>query len=448
MRRRPLVSCAAAAVLATTLGACGGEAAGGDWGDRSRAPIPAVEVVQARLDALPLRERLTGTVRGAGQVAIYPRASGAITEVYVEDGQVVREGQPLARIRSTASRSQLRQAEAALTEARAQARAARATLSELEGQLERTRLLARDSLVSQEALETEGAQVEAARASVEQAVARVRAAEATIDERADAVDRTVIRAPIPGVVGQREAEVGMLANGQTRLFTIGQLERVRVEVPIAQDLIGRVVTGQTAEIRTDADPDRVIRAEVSRLSPFLTEGSFSAEAEIDVDNPAGRLVPGMFVTVDVLYGESDSTTVVPVSALHDDVATGRTGVWTTAPPDTGAVAALADSGTGPLTEPVQTRFVPVEVLAEGRQTAAVTGIRPGDWVVVVGHGLLADETEATPRARIRPNRWDRIIRLQERQGPELLQELMEEHRSRTDAGRTAPGGAPTETRGT
>ncbi|MEJ2503993.1 MAG: efflux RND transporter periplasmic adaptor subunit [Gemmatimonadota bacterium] len=214
-----------------------------------------------------------------------------------------------------------------------------------------------------------------------------------------------------------------------RRFALGRLDRMRVEVPIAQDLIGRILNGQRAEISTDADPGNPMVAEVSRISPFLAEGSFSAEAEIDVENPAGRLIPGMFVTVDVLYGQSDSTTIVPVSALYDDVETGRTGVYVAAEPDSLTPLTVSADGTGALSDlAVETRFVPVEVLARGRQTVGITGVRPGAWVVVVGHGLLAEETEEAPKARIRPSSWDRIIALQERQGPELLQEMMEEHR--------------------
>lgn len=404
---------------------CGGSEEG-DRGDRDES-TPAVEVVQARLDALPLLERLTGTVQAGGQVAIYPRTSGAITEVFVDNGAVVRAGDPLVRIESRSPRSQLAQAQAELAAARAEARAAAATLTELESQLRRTQELAADSLVAQETLETERAQVESARAAVQQAGARAASAEASIQERAEEVGRTIVRAPIDGVVGQRAAEVGMIADGQAPLFIIGQLERMRVEVPIAQDLIGRIRPGQRVEITTEATLSNPIQAEISRLSPFLAQGSFSAEAEIDVENPAGRLVPGMFVTVDVFYGESDSTTVVPSSAIYGDPATGRPGVFVATPPDSGGVMTVAASGMGSLTDPRPTRLVPVQIVAEGRQTVGIAGVRPGEWVVVIGQNLLTDETEERPVARLRPASWERIIALQERLGTDLLNEVMEEH---------------------
>lgn len=217
----------------------------GDGGDASgeaadEGEIPAVEAVQARRGALPLRERLTGTVRAAGQVEIYSETSGPITQVFAENGDLVEQGDPLVRIEGRTSQSQLAQARANLASARADASRAAANLEELEAQFRRTQLLAEDDLVSAETLETEQARVQAARASYEQAEAQVAAAQAVIDERQEAVGRTTIRAPITGVVGQRNAEVGMIADGQTRLFMMGRMENMRVRVPIAQELLGQL----------------------------------------------------------------------------------------------------------------------------------------------------------------------------------------------------------------
>lgn len=424
---------AALMALVVPLGACGD---GADAADRSDgdddAPIPAVEVVQARFDALPLRERLTGTVRASGQVGIYPQSSGRITEIYVDNGDVVEEGQPLVRIESRSPQSQLTQSRANLTMAQANARSAEANLAEMESQFERTMLLAEDDLVSREEVETQRAQVESARAAHARAEAEVVAAAAAIQERAEAMDRTVVRAPIGGVVGERTAEVGMLADGQAPLFIIGGLDEMSVEVPVAQDLIGRLGRGQQAEIRTDARPGEPLRAEISRVSPFLQRGSFSAEAEIDVPNAGGRLVPGMFVTVDVFYGASDSTTVIPTSALYDHPTTGRVGTYVATPPDSGDLTTVSSDGKGSISPPTSVRFIPVQIVAEGRQTIGVTTVQPGDWVVVIGQHLLTGEGGSEMiTARIRPSSWERIIGLQEMQGPELLQEVMEEHEQRS-----------------
>ncbi len=425
-----LFATALALLAAAALSACGNaegqENGDGRRGEDGEATTPAVEAVQARYGALPLRERLTGTVRATGQVAIYPEASGLVTRVLVENGEAVREGQPLVYLKSETPQAQLGQAQASLQAAEAQAQQAQANLQELEAQFERTQALAQDSLVSQQELETQQAQLDAARASYQQAQAQVQAARAQTSERQESVSQTVVRAPINGRVGQRDVEVGMRVDGQTRLYTMGRLEEVRVEVPVTQDIIGRLQEGQTVELTAESLPDTVITAEISRISPFLEEGSFSAEAEIDAPNQGGLLRPGMFVTADVFYGESQRATLLPRSALYENPATGQSGIYVA--PSLGSEVQPeepGEDGKAPLTPPVPTRFQSVEVLAEGSQLVGVRGVERGAWVVVVGQHLLSGGEDGPAEARVRPVSWSRIVDLQRLQRQDLLKQFMD-----------------------
>lgn len=427
--RRVLVAAAAVAGLAL---ACGGGSDGGSSpeeggpgrGRQDDGITPAVEVVEAREGRLPRSERLTGTVRAGGQVVISPEVSGPVVEVRVQTGDRVQEGDALVRIRSETGRSQLQQARANLENTRAQAERARAQLEEMEAQFERTRALAEDSLVSREALQTQRTALESARADFQQAQARVEEAEATVEERREAVEQAVVRAPITGHVGNRDVEVGMRVDPQTQLFTIGRLEDMKVEVAVPQEILPQLEPGQEVEIRAESLPDTVLRAEISRVSPFLSEGTFSARAEIDVSNHRGLLMPGQFVTVDVYYGETASATLVPKSALYDDPATGRRGIWIAALDDADAEPVSGDEA-GTLVGPVDVRFRPVEVQAEGRHHAGVRDLEPGAWVVVLGQHLLSREDgDGAARARVRPLGWERIEGLQRIQREDLLRQFM------------------------
>lgn len=392
------------------------------------ATTPAVEVVQARYGALPLQERLTGTVRATGQVAIYPETSGPIVEVLAEDGDAVRAGDALVRIRAQSSQSQLQQSQAGVESARAEREQAQANVDDLERRYERSRQLAEDDFISQEELERLNTQLESARAQLASAEAAVAGAEAALGESRETVRQTIVRAPIDGRVGRRNAEVGMVATSSTALFTIGKLETMRVEVPVTQEMLSRIRVGQTARIRSASLPDTVLTARVSRISPFIEPGSFSAEAEIDVDNPDALLLPGMFVTVDILYGESEQATLVPKSAIYEDPGTGATGIFVA--PSLGletVPAAPAGDEPPPLTAPTLTEFRRVDVLAEGRHVVGVSGIDPDQWVVVVGQHLLSsqDPQAGPPRARVRPVTWERLIELQGLQREDLLRQFME-----------------------
>ena len=421
---------------ALLLTACGAEGGGEGPDQEEGASIPAVEVVQARYGGLPLREQLSGTVRATGQVQVYPERSGQLVAVSAQDGDFVQQGEVLARINAQSSQAQLSQAQAGLQSAQAQAQQAKATLEELRSQFERTKTLAEQGMVSQQTLESQRAQVQSAEASYQQAQAQVQQARATINERAEAVGQTVVRAPISGRVGQRNAEVGMQAGGQTPLFTIGNLSQVQVEVPVTQEMLGRIQEGQTARITASGLRDSTITAEVSRISPFLESGTYSTEAEIDVNNESGQLRPGMFVNVAVSYGESQQATLVPTSALYENPNTGMQGVYVA--PSLGEELQVpprntSEDGMGPLVGPVPMQFRQVEVVAEGGQVAGVRGIEPDTWVVVVGQHLLEDggggqggeQQQGPPQARARPVRWARIVDLQQLQQQDLLRQFME-----------------------
>ncbi|MFW6084231.1 MAG: efflux RND transporter periplasmic adaptor subunit [Gemmatimonadota bacterium] len=391
-------------------------------------PTPSVEAVQARCGALPLSERLTGTVRASGQVAIYPETSGPVVEVLVSNGDRVSAGDPLVRIRGETSDGQLQQSRASLSSARAQREQARANVEQLERRYERARELVEEEFISREEFEQLEADLASARAELAQAEAAIEMAEGELGQSRESVRQTVVRAPIDGRVGRRNAEVGMYVTGSDALFTIGRLEEMQIEVPITQEMLSRIEVGQTARIRLENLPDTVIEAEVSRISPFIEPGSFSAEAEIDVPNPDGLLLPGMFVTVDVLYGESEQATLVPKSALYDDPGTGALGIYV-APSlglETRPVMPEGDER-APLTAPTITEFERVDVLAEGRHVVGVSGIDPDTWVVVVGQHLLSsqDPEEGPPQARVRPIRWERLIELQALQREDLLRQFLE-----------------------
>jgi HlyD family secretion protein len=214
----------------------------------------------------------------------------------------------------------------------------------------------------------------------------------------------------------------MRVDPQTALFTIGRLDDMRVEVPVAQEIVSRIRQGQRAELRVGREGEP-IEASVSRISPFLEPGSFSAEVEIDVPDGETSLIPGMFVTVDVYYGESAPTTLVPTSALYEDPGSGERGIFVAAAPPADAVENLQQ------VEPTAMQFRAVRVTAEAAQTAGVEGVRPGEWVVVVGQHLLAEQdTEGVSRGRARPLSWEQVLSLQQLQREDLLNDFLDRQR--------------------
>jgi RND family efflux transporter MFP subunit len=414
-------------LFAAGVSACGGREADGSGLPADSLEVPAVEAVQSREGVVPLRERLTGTVRAAGEVAIFPDASGPVVEVMAQNGDAVTKGDPLVRIQTAGSGAQLTQSRSQLEAARGTLQQTEARHRELAAEYERQRELGKQGLVPLNTVESLRAQVEAARAGAAAARAQVDSAAAAVSEQREVQAQSTVRAPITGRVGQRNVEVGMRVDTQTPLFVIGRLENMRVEVPVTQDVLTRVKPGQRVELRVGGAAQRPIEAAVSRVSPFLAAGSFSAEVEVDVPNDAGTLVPGMFVTVDIFYGESEPATLIPTSALYENPATGERGVYVAAGPPPPVPAATGTSGGDAVRPaPMAVPFRPLDVVAEAAQTIGVTGLKPGEWVVVVGQHLLAGQgAESVPQARVRPMTWDQIMEMQHLQRDDLLREFME-----------------------
>ena len=397
-------------------------------------PAPLVEAVEARFGALPVEETVSGRVRARNQVAIRPEIGGRIVEVLVRSGEAIRKGQALVRLDAAEARERQRQAEADVRLAEAAAAAARARVAELKATVARTRALAEEKLVAAQELETQEAQLDALRASADEARARVEQARATADERRSALDKTVVRAPLSGRVGDRGAEVGMQVDPSTVLFLAGDLDALIVEVHLTEAMLARgVKPGLPVVIEARGEGSEPRRAALSRISPFLAEESFTALGEIDVENRDGRLQPGMFTTVRILVGESRQATLIPVTALWEDPVTGQRGVFVV--DETAGLETPEEATTDSPEDSRAVSFQPVRVLAEGRGTAGVTEIEEGAWVVTVGQNLLGGPLQGADRrgeeptvARVRPIPWGRVLALQDLQDEDLLEGFLDKQR--------------------
>lgn len=384
--------------------------------------IPAVEAVQSRFGSLPLTQRLSGIVEAKNQIEIYPEVTAVVEEVFVKDGEPVKKGDPLVRLRDKEFQKRLKQATAGYQIAVAQLKQAEARLNELKSELRRTETLAEHGLASATDLENKQTRAISAEADVSLAKARVEQAKATAEERKESLSQTLIRSPITGSVGNRNAEVGMLVSGNTQLFTLGQLDQVRINVILTDRMLNYIREGQRVEILNEHSAEGVLQAKLSRISPFLNPVTHSTDAEIDLDNPDRILKSGMFVTVDIFYGESEQATLVPLSALFENPTTGATGVYVTeASINSEQIISAKNNQSVALSEPVDFKFIPVDVIAKGRMEAGIRGIDSAKWVITLGQNLLGGENG---QARVRPVKLAWVDKLQKLQREDLMEGLI------------------------
>jgi HlyD family secretion protein len=402
-------------------------------GDQGRRMVtPAVEAIQARIGSLPLEERLSGTVVADNQVEIYSEVSGVVEQVLVRNGDTVQRGQALLRIRDTELRERLKQAEAGLQIAQARTEQAEASLVQLKAQFDRAKSLADRNMSSQAEVDNITAELASAQANVSLANAQVAQAKSAVDEANMNLSRTVIRSPVNGLVGQRGLEPGQLISPNTRLFIVGNPNNLRITTIITERMMMYIKEGMKVEVSNPSVPDSVVSATISRISPFLDPVTHTTTAEIDINNTGGFLLPGMFATVDVFYGQSLSATLVPNSAIYRHPLTGIEGVYVARSigSEIQPVTDVDATAPPPLTDATPVEFVEINVLAKGREVSGISGIQGGTWVVSVGQNLLAGGAR---EARVRTVAWDRIIELQMLTEEDLMRSVLRENSDRATA---------------
>lgn len=383
-----------------------------------------VEAVEQRIGALPLVHRATGELRARNQVDIYPEISARITEIMVNDGDRVTEGDTLLRFRDAAVREQLNQAEYDHQIAQAQLRQSEAELRRLQAQFERVKELQERELETELELETLQADIDAAEASVDLSRSQMERAASQVEEQKSNLENTVIQSPVSGVVGGRNAEVGQRVDTGTQLFRVGDTDNMRARVMLTERMSTLIEPGNRAEIITSDGQNNPAEATVERISPFLDPVTHTTTAQLNVEQNRAGLQPGMFVTIDIFYGETDQTTLIPKTALYDHPVEGETGIYLADMSMLEREFEFEDEADAQprrvSPSPVPVRFVPVNVIAEGRGVAGIEDIGdPDHWVVTIGQNQLAEwERE---EAFIREETWEKVMELQNMQARDMEQ---------------------------
>ncbi|MDX1584837.1 MAG: efflux RND transporter periplasmic adaptor subunit, partial [Thermoanaerobaculia bacterium] len=309
--------------------------AGVVWLILARPGLPSVRVAAA--EQISTGEGGGATVLNANGYVTARRAAtvssevtGRVTEVLVEEGMVVEQGQILARIDDEVRQAALRLAES-------QARAAESSLRETEVRIEEASLdlrraerLTAEEVSSQQALDRARATLQALEARLEAQKDELAVARRQIALRRQDVDDTVIRAPFGGVVVSKNAQEGemispMSAGGsftRTGICTIVDMESLEIEVDVNEAYINRVSAGQKVAAVLDAYPNWEIPAHVIAVIPTADRQKATVRVRIAIDVQDPRILPDMGVNVRFIAeeerGQAVSYVAIPETALRRD----------------------------------------------------------------------------------------------------------------------------------
>jgi membrane fusion protein, macrolide-specific efflux system len=275
----------------------------------------------------------TGILEPSKLINVGAQASGQVKKLYVELGDTVKAGDPIAEIDSRTQTNTVSNAQASVANARAQRSAAAANLTEARLNFERQQRLYAEGAAAKADFESAQANLANARANLAATDAQIRQASLQLNTAETNLGYTKIVAPMDGTIVAIVTEEGQTVNANQSAPTIvmlAQLDRMTVSAEISEADVEKVTTGQTVYFTTLGNSDERHYATLRAIAPaptsIETQGSSSASASstsavyynglFDVDNADGRLRTGMTAQVYIVQASAEDTLIVPASALE------------------------------------------------------------------------------------------------------------------------------------
>ena len=333
---------AVAALVAS--GACkksraGGPGGGGMGGGGGGMGLP-VEAAVARVETVRDEIAATGQIEAVQSIDLHPEVEGRITDILIREGQEVEKGTPLFKVDDAQLRAQA-------------------------AQLEAQRDLAQQDLARVKQLEQQNA---SSAADLERADATARSAQAQYDQARIKLDRTSVRAPFAGVVGQRYVSLGDYVTTSTRLVSLQTVNPQRASFQVPERFARQLRPGQEVTFSVAAIPGRDFTGEVDFVDPVVQLPGRTILVKARVPNAQRLLQPGMFIEAHLVTAVRPKAIVIPEDAVVP--LQGANFVW------------VVSEGK------VQRRAVSLGVRTPGF-VEVTTGVSPDEQVVVGGLELLA-----------------------------------------------------------
>jgi membrane fusion protein (multidrug efflux system) len=306
-----------------------------------------VEVMSVATAPFTELVRVTGAVQANRIVDVAAEEAGVVRAVFAEKGARVSAGDSLARIDDVVLRAQLAQA-------KAQSDLATAVW-------ERTRRLYDEDKVG-----TEMAYLEA-RYNAEQS-------KANHDVLVERLKRTVVRAPISGLLDARPVEVGSMVSGGSLVGRVVQLDTVKIAGGVPERFAPDIRLGTAVKVTFDVMPDRVFNGRVQYVGASVNPRNRTFTVELSLANDGLTVKPEMVANIELVRRTMNNVVSLPQQSLVRV--------------ENGYVVFVVETGAGGATRAVAKA---VETGAAQRNSVTITlGINPGDQVVVVGQGQLSD----------------------------------------------------------
>ncbi|NGP76064.1 efflux RND transporter periplasmic adaptor subunit [Balneolaceae bacterium YR4-1] len=327
------------AIVASAMGWLGGESEG-----------KTVETATAKLKTITQIVSASGKIQPEVEVILRPEVSGEIIDLPVKEGDYVRKGDLLVRIKPDIYQARIDEINASLLTQKARMEQARASLIEAESRFNQQATLYEKNLASQAEYIQAKSNYEAQQANFNAAKYQMQSIEAQLDQAKEELQKTIIRSPRDGTISKLAVEQGERVLGQTQmtgteLMRIADMNNMEVQVQVNENDIVMVSPGDTTNIEADSYPDRLFKGIVTEIANSaevtgqgtneqvtnyevkiriitphnLAMAGKELEMKVSAENPetafSPSFKPGMSATVDIETETAFNVVSVPIQAV-------------------------------------------------------------------------------------------------------------------------------------
>lgn len=246
-----------------------------------------VEVAKVAVVDFSDEAAAVGTLKSNESVVLRPETAGRIAAIGFKDGSVVSKGSVLVTLDAAIQEAELEQA--------------KANLGLAQTSFQRNQELVAKKFISQQALDTSSANLKVQQATLQLAAAKL--------------GKMRVKAPFNGMVGLRNVSVGDYVKEGQELINIEDIGTLRLDFKLPETYLGRVFKGQSVELSSDALPGQSFKALLDAVDPLVDQNGRAISMRARLDNASGKLRPGMFVRVRLLFGERKDVLMVPEQVI-------------------------------------------------------------------------------------------------------------------------------------
>jgi membrane fusion protein, multidrug efflux system len=307
-------------------------------------PPEAVTTIVATQEAWPTTLSSIGTMIAVQGVTISADLPGTVERIGFDSGRSVKTGDVLAELDTRQERAQLEAIEA-------QRELARLNYNRLKGLLS-------ERVISQ--------------AEFDRAAAEQKQTDAQVGEIRATIQRKTIRAPFSGVLGLRQVNLGQYLAAGDPVVPLQSLHPIYVNFGVPQQELAQVRVGHRVQVTANDVGGEEFLGRVTAVDSVVDQATRNIQVQATLDNPKGRLRPGMFVQAELILGTSRQVVALPASAISYA-------------PFGDSVFVVSDlkGDNGQSYRGVRQQFVKLGA-ARGDQISVVSGIKPGEEIVTSG----------------------------------------------------------------